>query len=106
MRAVARSFGAAGASTGSLSFRITIKLLPRETGKGLYAFSGRSFAHVVRVDARGDIWCVDEGSNMVAEFDPAGRVVLMLGRKPEPKLKTHPRLFWLQMSVAGISTGA
>ncbi len=56
----------------------------REIGKGLYAFSGRSFAHVVRVDAHDNIWCVDEGSNMVIEFNPAGRVILLLGRKPEP----------------------
>lgn len=56
----------------------------RRIGKGLYAFSGRSFAHVVRVDARDNIWCVDEGSNMVIEFNPAGRVMLLLGRKPEP----------------------
>ena len=26
---------------------------------------------------------VDEGSNMVIEFDPAGRIVMTLGRKPE-----------------------
>jgi len=56
----------------------------RRIGKGLYAFSGRSFAHVVRVDAHDNIWCVDEGSNMVIEFNPAGRVGLLLGRKPEP----------------------
>lgn len=56
----------------------------RRIGKGLYAFSGRSFAHVVRVDARDNIWCVDEGSNMVIELNPAGRVMLLLGRKPEP----------------------
>ncbi|HLY59566.1 MAG TPA: peptidyl-alpha-hydroxyglycine alpha-amidating lyase family protein [Terriglobia bacterium] len=56
----------------------------RRIGKGLYAFSGRSFAHVVRVDAHDNIWCVDEGSNMVIEFNSAGRVMLLLGRKPEP----------------------
>ncbi|HEV2352195.1 MAG TPA: peptidyl-alpha-hydroxyglycine alpha-amidating lyase family protein [Terriglobia bacterium] len=66
-----------------LEFDATGKFL-RRIGKGLYAFSGRSFAHVVRVDAHDNIWCVDEGSNMVIEFNPAGRVMLLLGRKPEP----------------------
>jgi len=62
----------------------------REIGKGLYAFSGRSFAHVVRVDAHDNIWCVDEGSNMVIEFNPQGRVILLLGRKPEPTERPAP----------------
>lgn len=66
-----------------LEFDATGKFL-RRIGKGLYGFSGRSFAHVVRVDAHDNIWCVDEGSNMVIEFNPAGRVMLLLGRKPEP----------------------
>ena len=70
--------------TRLLEFDATGKYL-REIGKGLYAFSGRSFAHVVRVDAHDNIWCVDEGSNMVIEFNPAGRVMLLLGRKPEPE---------------------
>jgi DNA-binding beta-propeller fold protein YncE len=65
-----------------LEFDPTGKFL-RRIGKGLYAFNGRSFAHVVRVDAHDNIWCVDEGSNMVIEFNPAGRVMLLLGRKPE-----------------------
>jgi sugar lactone lactonase YvrE len=65
-----------------LEFDATGKFL-RRIGKGLYAFSGRSFAHVVRVDAHDNIWCVDEGSNMVIEFNPAGGVILLLGRKPE-----------------------
>ncbi|PYR74875.1 MAG: 6-bladed beta-propeller [Acidobacteria bacterium] len=52
----------------------------REIGKGLYGFD---FAHVVRVDKDDNIWCVDEGSNMVIEFNPEGRVVMLLGRKWE-----------------------
>ena len=52
----------------------------REIGKGLYGFD---FAHVVRVDKDDNIWCVDEGANMVIKFNPEGRVLLVLGRKWE-----------------------
>jgi len=52
----------------------------REIGKDLYGFD---FAHVVRVDRDDNIWCVDEGSNMVIKFNPEGRVVMLLGRKWE-----------------------
>jgi DNA-binding beta-propeller fold protein YncE len=51
-----------------------------EIGKDLYGFS---FAHVVRIDKNDNIWCVDEGANMVIEFDPQGRVIMLFGRKPE-----------------------
>jgi len=51
-----------------------------EIGKDLYGFS---FAHVVRIDRDDNIWCVDEGANMVIEFDPQGRVMMLFGRKPE-----------------------
>jgi hypothetical protein len=53
----------------------------RETGEGLYGFV---FAHAVRVDPQDNIWAVDEGSNMVIKFNPEGRVVMVLGRRPEP----------------------
>src|SRR5260370_35155718 len=53
----------------------------REIGEGLYGFA---FAHAVRVDPQDNIWCVDEGSNMVIKFNPEGRVVMVLGRRPEP----------------------
>ena len=52
----------------------------RELGQGLYGFI---FAHTVRVDSEDNIWVVDEGSNMVIKFNPEGRVVMTLGRKPE-----------------------
>jgi sugar lactone lactonase YvrE len=52
----------------------------REIGQGLYGFV---FAHAVRVDAQDNVWCVDEGSNTVIKFNPAGRVVMVLGRRPE-----------------------
>src|SRR5437763_12572854 len=53
----------------------------REIGEGLYGFV---FAHSVRVDPQDNIWAVDEGSNMVIKFNPEGRVVMTLGRRPEP----------------------
>ena len=53
----------------------------REIGEGLYGFV---FAHAVRVDSEDNIWAVDEGSNMVIKFNPEGRVLMTLGRRPEP----------------------
>src|SRR5262249_15009163 len=52
----------------------------REIGQGLYGFV---FAHAVRVDRQDNIWVIDEGSNMLIKFDPDGRVLMTLGRKPE-----------------------
>src|SRR5882672_2494095 len=52
----------------------------REIGAGLYGFT---FAHAVRVDKDDNIWTVDEGTNMIIKFNPAGRVVMVLGRRPE-----------------------
>jgi 6-bladed beta-propeller protein len=52
----------------------------REIGAGLYGFL---FAAQVRVDPQDNVWVVDESSSMVMKFDPQGRIVLLLGRKPE-----------------------
>jgi hypothetical protein len=52
----------------------------REIGKNLYAWA---FSHTVRVDRHDDIWVTDKGSDMVVRFDPAGRVKMVFGRKPE-----------------------
>jgi streptogramin lyase len=52
----------------------------RQIGKDLYGFEQ---AHVVRIDKDDNIWCVDEGSNMVIKFNPEGHVVMLLGRKWE-----------------------
>lgn len=52
----------------------------REIGRGLYGFA---FGHGVRVDPQDNIWVVDKGSNMVIRFNPAGRVTMVLGRRPE-----------------------
>ena len=52
----------------------------REVGEGLYGFE---FAHSVRVDPEDNIWVVDEGANLVIKFSPEGRVVMVLGHRPE-----------------------
>jgi sugar lactone lactonase YvrE len=53
----------------------------KEWGQGLY---GLEFAHAVRVDREDNVWVVDEGTNMVIKFNPEGRVMMVLGRRPEP----------------------
>ena len=52
----------------------------KEIGEGLYGFA---FAHAVRVDSQDNIWAVDEGTNMVIKFNPEGKVLMVLGRRPE-----------------------
>lgn len=52
----------------------------REIGEGNYGFE---FAHSVRVDPEDNIWVVDEGTNMVIKFNPAGKIVMVLGHRPE-----------------------
>jgi DNA-binding beta-propeller fold protein YncE len=52
----------------------------REIGQENYGFV---FAHTVRVDRQDNVWVVDEGSNMLIKFDPSGRIVMTMGRKPE-----------------------
>jgi sugar lactone lactonase YvrE len=52
----------------------------REIGHNLYAWS---FAHTVKIDPQDNIWVTDKGSDMVVKFNPAGRVVMVFGRKQE-----------------------
>jgi NHL repeat-containing protein len=52
----------------------------KEIGQGVYAVN---FAQQVRVDPQDNVWIVDSGSNQVVKFDPDGRFLLVLGRKPE-----------------------
>ncbi|MGH9354650.1 MAG: peptidyl-alpha-hydroxyglycine alpha-amidating lyase family protein, partial [Terriglobia bacterium] len=56
----------------------------RELGHDLYSFV---FAHAVRIGPEGNIWAVDEASNMIVELNPDGRVLMNLGRRPEPSEK-------------------
>lgn len=52
----------------------------REIGQGMY---GMNVAQAVRVDPQDNIWIVDSGSNQVIKIRPDGRILLVLGRKPE-----------------------
>ena len=52
----------------------------REIGQGVYGFS---MAHGVRVDAQDNIWVVDEGTDMVMKFNPEGRILMVMGKRPE-----------------------
>ena len=60
----------------------------REIGKNLYGFA---FAHTVRIDKEDNIWATDEGTNMIIKFNPAGRVVMTLGRREEASEPAAPR---------------
>jgi hypothetical protein len=52
----------------------------REIGKDLF---GHIWCHGVRVDAQDNIWSIDSGANMIIKFNPAGRVTMVVGRRPE-----------------------
>jgi NHL repeat len=52
----------------------------QEIGSGIYGFM---FAQTVRVDAQDNIWTVDRGAEVVIKFDPLGKFLMTLGRKPE-----------------------
>src|SRR5579884_2027381 len=52
----------------------------REIGKSLYGFA---FAHAVRIDPQGNLWEIDEGTNMIMKFNAQGRVTMVLGRRAE-----------------------
>ena len=64
----------------------------REIGKGLY---GWAEAHSVRIDKNDNIWAIDKMSNMVIKINPAGRVVMVFGRRQEaeagPRLRIDPK---------------
>ena len=49
-------------------------------GKGVY---GLGYAHSVRFDRYDNLWVVDKGTDSVMKFDPAGFVMMNLGRRPE-----------------------
>ena len=71
----------------------------REIGQNLYGFG---FAHTVRIDKNDNIWATDEGTNMIIKFSPAGKVLMVLGRRaeaveappPEPRPGEQPRPQW------------
>ena len=84
------AYGAA--ATQLLEFDAQGKFL-REIGHNLYAWA---FGHTVRVDRGDNIWVTDKGSDMVVKFNPAGRVLMVFGRKQESSDKEtgpleHPK---------------
>jgi len=52
----------------------------REIGQASYGFI---FAQQVRIDPQDNVWIVDQMTGYVMKLDPAGRVLMLLGRKPE-----------------------
>jgi hypothetical protein len=53
----------------------------KEFGVGSYGFS---FAHAVRVDKDDNVWAVDEGTNIIQKFSPDGKLLMVLGKRPDP----------------------
>jgi len=53
----------------------------KEFGVGSYGFS---FAHAVRVDKDDNVWAVYEGTNVIQKFSPDGKLLMVLGKRPDP----------------------
>ena len=53
----------------------------KEFGVGSYGFA---FAHAVRVDKDDNVWAVDEGTNVIMKFNPDGKLLMVLGKRPDP----------------------
>ena len=53
----------------------------KEFGVGSYGFF---FAHAVRVDQDDNVWAVDEGTNVIQKFSPDGKLLMVLGKRPDP----------------------
>jgi streptogramin lyase len=53
----------------------------KEFGKDSYAYA---FAHAVRVDKDDNVWTVDEGTNVVLKYSPDGKLLMVLGKRPDP----------------------
>src|SRR5216684_3099153 len=70
----------------------------REISPRNYAFA---FAHTVRVDPQDNVWAVDEGTNMVVKFNPAGKVVMTMGRSPESAEGDIPGGFAYKLPIPG-----
>jgi hypothetical protein len=52
----------------------------KEFGKDSY---GYGFAHAVRVDKDENVWSVDEGTNVILKYTPAGKLLMVLGKRPD-----------------------
>src|SRR5436309_12782071 len=53
----------------------------KEFGAGSY---GMAFAHAVRVDKDDNVWAVDEGSNVIMKFSPDAKILMVMGKRPDP----------------------
>ena len=53
----------------------------KEFGANSYSFS---FAHSVRVDKDDNVWAVDEGTNVITKFSPEGKILMVIGKRPDP----------------------
>ncbi len=53
----------------------------KEFGVGSYGFA---FAHAVKVDRDDNVWAVDEGTNVIQKFNPDGKLLMVLGKRPDP----------------------
>ena len=53
----------------------------KEFALGSYAYG---FAHAVRVDKDDNVWTIDEGTNVVLKFSPSGRLLMVMGKRPDP----------------------
>ncbi len=76
------------ATTGPLFGNATTEILLfdanghfiREIGHKVY---GLGYGHSIRYDRYDNLWIVDKGTDSVIKFDPTGKVVMNLGRRPE-----------------------
>jgi len=68
----------------------------REIGQGIYGFLQ---PQQVRVDPQDNVWVVDQMSTQVIKFDPAGRVLMVLSRKPEATAVPTGRLTPLPTNI-------
>ena len=48
------------------------------------AATGMRSATPVRVDKDDNVWVVDEGTNIIQKFDANGKLVMVLGKRPDP----------------------
>ena len=53
----------------------------KEIGAASY---GHAMAHAVRVDRDDNVWTVDEGTNIVSKYSPQGKLLMVLGKRPDP----------------------
>jgi hypothetical protein len=76
------------ATTGPLFGNATTEILQfdrngrfvREIGHKVYALG---YGHSIRIDRHDNLWLVDKGTDAVIEFNPDGKVLMNLGRRPE-----------------------